>query len=481
MATGSNGTSRSTVPQRRYLTILFCDLVGYTELSERLDPEDLQELQSRYQRLALTVMERYNGFVARFSGDGILVYFGYPTAHENEAERAVRAALELVERLIDLNVNSRDQRLPALAVRIGIHTGLVVIGSEATSGGWQEHSIVGEAVNLAARLQTEAEPNSVIVSRETLELVEGYFAVESLGPKRLKGLSRIVYIYKVTKARRATKRGNARLRRGATRIVGREKALDRLLSNWNKTIQSSRCRTVHVVGEAGVGKTRLVLEFARRPELADANIRQAHCHEIFASTPLYTVGSFLSSRIGLTDEDNEAARIEKISTYLNEFAANNAENMEIIRSLLGPGLLGVTEAVAPTPLILKQKQFAFIIALIEQFARAQPLLLWVDDAHWLDPSSAELLSEIVGRLAHLPILVLLTQRSFPKGPALPKPDDIIHVDQLGRQECLELARSVPGAQALSDQVLMRAVEAADGIPLFVEQLVLSLIDQNAVV
>jgi class 3 adenylate cyclase len=135
MATGSNGTSRSTVPQRRYLTILFCDLVGYTELSEQLDPEDLRDLQLQYQRLALTVMERYGGFVAQFSGDGVLVYFGYPAAHENDAERAVRAALELHDRLHELNAELRGQQLPEIAIRIGIHTGLIVIGSELASGG----------------------------------------------------------------------------------------------------------------------------------------------------------------------------------------------------------------------------------------------------------------------------------------------------------------------------------------------------------
>ena len=178
MATGSNGASRSTVPQRRYLTILFCDLVGYTELSERLDPEDLRDLQLQYQRLALTVMERYGGFVAQFSGDGVLVYFGYPAAHENDAERAVRAALELNDRLHELNAELGGQQLPEIAIRIGIHTGLIVIGSELASGGAQDHSIVGEAANLAARLQADAPTNSVIVSGETFEMISGMFDYE---------------------------------------------------------------------------------------------------------------------------------------------------------------------------------------------------------------------------------------------------------------------------------------------------------------
>lgn len=472
---------RSAQAERRYLTILFCDLVGYTRLSEQLDPEDLQGIQRQYQSLVRTVMERYRGFVARFSGDGVLVYFGYPTAHENDAERAVRASVELIKRLGDFNSNVREQPVPELAIRIGIHTGLVVIGSEETSAGWQEHSVIGEAANLAARLQEEASPNSILISRETLELVEGYFTVESAGAKRLKGLTRSVFVYKVKQPLPITKQSHAPLHRGATRMIGRDAMIDRLHSHWNETILRSRCSTVQIIGEAGVGKTRLVLEFTRQPELAEANIRQLFCHEIFATTPLYAVGTFLSSRIGLTTDDHEATLLEKVSAFLNEFSIDDAENMEIVRSLLSLGSSGVAEAIAPTPLILKQKQFAFIVGLIEQAARTHPLLLWLDDAQWLDPSSAELLLEIVSRLAHLPILVLLTLRHFPRTPALPEPNDIVNLEQLGRQECLELARLVPGAQSLPDQALARAVEAADGIPLFVEQLVLSLIDRNAAV
>ena len=468
------------MPGRRYITILFCDLVGYTELSERLDPEDLQELQFDYQRLARAVMERYGGFVARFSGDGILIYFGYPTAHENDAERAVRAALELIEQLQGLSTRFHARQLGEIAVRIGIHTGLVVFGAEATSGGWQEHSIVGEAANLAARLQAEAPRNGIIVSRETLELVEGSVAFEPLGPKRLKGLSRTIGLYKIVKARPVSQRSAARRRRGATQMVGRDKALNDLLRSWEKTIRRASSWTVHVVGEAGVGKTRLVREFVEQPELAAANIVEVHCQEIFANTPLYALGSYLWWRLGLTIEDDETARLAKIQAFLEESESYSPENSEIVASLLGRVIPSVTEPVAPTPLILKQKQFALMGRLLDQSARAQPTVLWVEDAHWLDPSSAELLLEIVGRAADVPLLVLLTVRSFPKGPALPPPDDVIDLEQLGLQDALALARSVPGSQLLSQDVLMRAVQAADGIPLFIEQMVLSLMDQMAV-
>jgi class 3 adenylate cyclase/tetratricopeptide (TPR) repeat protein len=479
MAPDSAVPGPSAAPERRYLTILFSDLVGYTELSERIDPEDLRDLQVRYQRLALTVMERYGGFVARFSGDGVLVYFGYPAAHENDAERAVRAGLELVERLIGLDERLDERQVPQLSSRIGIHTGLVVVGPEAASAGRTEHGIVGEAVNLAFRLQAEAPPNAVVVSKETLDLVEGLVASEALGPRKIKGFSRTISVHKITKAFPVSRRSHDRWFRGATRMVGREMALDRLLSHWRKTTQERRGSTIMVIGEAGVGKTRLVQTLCEHSDCAGATVLQLNCHELFAGTPLYAVGTFFWWRIGLTTEDDETTRIQKISELLKDSGVYSAENIEIIRSIVDLSATISADALAPPALLWKRKQFSLIITLIEQITRRRPVLLWIEDAHWLDPSSAELLSEITGRLADARMLVLLTLRSFPRTPHLPTAGDVIYLEPLTLQECLELARSVPGAEALPGHVLARALEVVDGIPLFVEQLVLMLFDQAA--
>ncbi len=478
MATGSNGTGRSTVPQRRYLTILFCDLVGYTELSERLDPEDLRDLQLQYQRLALTVMERYGGFVAQFSGDGVLVYFGYPAAHENDAERAVRAALELHDRLHELNGELRGQQLPEIAIRIGIHTGLIVIGSELASGGAQDHSIVGEAANLAARLQADAPTNSVIVSGETFEMISGMFDYESLGPRRFKGISRSIPIYKITKPRVGIGRTYHRGRRGTSHFVGRAESVEHLVTCWHRAKEKSRCETILITGEAGVGKTRLATEIVKHPEFSDANVLQIHCHDIFASTPLYSVGMFVWSEAGLTVDDDKAIRAQKIANFLDNLGLKNPENEDIISSLIGTSLTSATEASAPTPFLFKRKQFALLGSIFEQMVRKQPTLIWVDDVHWIDPSSAELLQELVKRLADTAVLVALTGRSFPKSPNLPSTENAIELGQLSLDECYELARAILRAQDLSDEELKRAVEAADGVPLFVEYLVLSLVDQK---
>ena len=477
-AIGSTVASRSNIPQRRYLTILFCDLVGYTELSERLDPEDLRDLQLQYQRLALTVMERYGGFVAQFSGDGVLVYFGYPAAHENDAERAVRAALELHDRLHELNAVLQSQQLPEIAIRVGIHTGLIVIGSELASGGAQDHCIVGEAANLAARLQADAPTNSVVVSGETFEMISGMFDYKSLGPRRFKGISRSIPIYKITKPRLGIGRTYNRGRRGAPHFVGRAGAVDRLVTSWNAAKEKSRCETVLITGEAGVGKTRLATEIMKHPELSDAKTLQIHCHDIFASTPLYSIAMFVWAEAGVTIDNDKVIRAQKLMNFLDKLGLNNSENEEIISSLLGISLVSAAETSAPALFLFKRKQFALLGSLFEQMVRERPTLIWVDDVHWIDPSSAELLQEIVKRLEEEPVLVLLTGRSFPKSPNLPHPDRLIELRQLNGDECYELARSIPRANDLPDDDLKRAVEAADGIPLFVEHLVLSLVDQK---
>jgi class 3 adenylate cyclase/predicted ATPase len=465
-------------PERRYLTILFCDLVGYTQLSEQLDPEDLWEIQAHYQRLTLAVMERYGGFVAAFSGDGILVYFGYPTAHENDAERAVRAALELLDRLPRLDIGARGQR-GALAARIGINTGLVMIGPELASAGPRQHEVVGEAANLAARLQAEAPTNAVVVSQDTLELIEGLFVAEPLGSRQLKGLTRLIPIYRITRARPGRDRSPGRLRRGATRLVGRTEVLARLQSLWRQMSCDRHCLSVFVEGEAGVGKTRLVLELCDQTELINATVLKATCHEIFATTPLYPVGNLLWSRIGLTAEDDENVELVKVSAFLDQVGANTQEHRELVSSILDLALTSGGETTAPTPFLLRRKQFAFITELVERVTRQGPALLWIEDAHWLDPSSVEMLNEIRQRLAHAALLIVCTVRSFPRNAILFAPDETIALDHLAAPQCLELARSVPGAQGLVERELQQAVELAGGIPLFVEQLVLSVIDQRA--
>ena len=472
------GESSRDRSERRFLTIAFVDLVGYTELSERLDPEDLEKLQRQYQELALTTMERFGGFVARFVGDGILVYFGYPRAHERDAERAVLAALEFLRKLGQLSAEIKSPSIPVFSARIGIHSGLVVMAQEMLSAGRSVPGIVGEAANLAARLQAEAVAGDILISAETFGLIEGLVDCAAIGTRQIKGLSRQVGVYRVIGAVQVLRRGSSNFQRGATRMVGRESSIEKILARWESAIRDSLCQTLAVVAEAGVGKTRLVMELCAGAEFAEAAVLQANCHEIFASTPLYPFGSFLWARIGMTAETSVPESAHKIAGFLEEVGLSNPENQEIVLALLGLGASASAQPVALTPQALRRKRDEFVVAVFKQLARGRPTVLWIEDTHWLDPSSAELLQEIVGALKGEPVLVLLTMRSFPPGPALPQADEMVRLGQLGDRECLEIARLIPGAEILTPEILDQAIKAADGVPLFVEHLVMTLLDER---
>jgi class 3 adenylate cyclase/predicted ATPase len=466
----------TVIAERRYLTVLFVDLVGYTELAEQLDPEDLSAIQRRYQNLALGVMERFGGFVARYVGDGILVYFGYPTAHENDAERAVHAGLELIARLGRMETGSPQGSVRPLAARVGINTGLVLIAPELMSGGATGLGAIGDAVNLAARLQAEAPADGVVISKETFALVEGRFECAAMVLKPIKGISRDVSMYQVIRPIPGGKRPATRL---AAQMVGRQSGMAKILTCWKATLNESRCHTVAVAGEAGIGKTRLIREFCSRPELAEATILETSCHELFASTPLYTVASFLWARARLTVEDNEEERRQRISVFLREMGVtDSAENRRLVASLLGLVGAPVADAAAPTPLLFKRKQYDFVISIIGRVARVRPTLLWIEDVHWIDASSAELLGEVVAALTDATLMVVVTHRWFPQGPSLPDMDEVIHLEQLDKENCLEIVKSMPGANTLPDETVFRAIEAAEGIPLFLEQLIISLIEEQ---
>ena len=262
-------------------------------------------------------------------------------------------------------------------------------------------------------------------------------------------------------------------------MVGREEPLERLRRHWSDVRQSTCCRTVFVEGEAGVGKTRLVSEFCRLTEIDKSSVVQISCHEIFSSTPLFPIAGLLSNRIGLApDVDARTARAQ-LAQYLDELGANTPENFEAAIGILGLTANSGPNKPAPDPPASRARQFAFILGLVKIIVKLQPAILWVEDAHWLDASSAELLRDISTQLRDEPILILLTLRSFPNNPGLPAPDDVVALGPLPPAVSIELARAIPGVQELPEQLVAQAVEAGDGTPLFIEQLLLSAIDQHA--
>ena len=469
---------RLDIPERRYLTIMFSDLIDYTRLSETLEPEDLREIVLEYQRTALAIIERYGGFVGRFVGDGILACFGYPVAHEADSERAVRAGLELVGSLDGLNAKLRERSLPGIGIRIGIHTGLVVVGPEMASGGIHQHGIVGEAANVAARLQANAPANSLIVSGDTFGLVSGLFDYESLGQTRFKGLSRPVELYRIRGTRVAATRIEGRVARGGRRFVGRIDVLHQLIQYSDEANATGRAALIRVTGDAGIGKTRFALEFARHPRIDRANILQFSCHELFSSTPLYAFAQHLWVQAHLTSEDSNQSKHQKIAEILNSVGMMSPEDLEIAYSLLGHSLSPPASALAPTPYLVKRKQFDFLLTLIDRELQVTPALVIFDDVHWMDPSSGELVFALISRIAKYPVLVLILGRSFPSGPPLPTPTTEIRLLNLEHSACLELARSMRGSELLSDREIDKIILASEGIPLFLEYLVTSSVDQK---
>lgn len=469
----------SVASERRYLTILFCDLSGFTGLGEQVEPEVLHQIRDKYQRLTLKVVERYGGFVSNFAGDGVLCYFGYPAAHENDAERAVRAALELVKAVAELELQVPHKPHLRLDMRAGLHTGLVLMAPEQSSGGMLEHAVVGHVVNLASRLQNMAEPRTVLLSKETHELVESLVESQPLGLRTIRGLSQPVAVYRILRTRQGGNRNAARFRRGGTRLVGRSALLDALRHEWADVQSTSRARALLVVGDAGLGKTRLIMEFQHLAGLQPEAALQLNCHELFAGTPLYPVAAGLWWGARLATADSEAERTTKLEAFLRGFRLASAENLEALRGLLESFGVPLVRARGLVPIEIKKRQFHLLAELLCEMANRGPLVLSIEDAHWIDPTSGELLMELARAVADKPVLFLVTTRPpVADHFALAIPCSTLQLPPLSEAECLELAASVPGAKILPERMLRQVVTQADGSPLFVEQLTLSIIDNH---
>jgi len=458
--------------ERRYLTIVFCDLVGSTVFSEILDPEELHDLLLRYQHLCTEIVRSYNGVVARCVGDGLLFDFGYPVSHGNDAERAIRASLDILDQLPTIVASMGRNPPPTLSVRIGISTGLVVIGPELGPAWHLDHSIIGKPANIAARIQEAALPNSVLISRDTLDLVEGLFDVEPLGVRTLKGIAAPVPLFKILGSSSNLARNEARFQRGANKMVGRADSMNQLVNIWSKVRAGATLATVQIIGEAGVGKTRLVHEFRRLQLATNSHFIRINCFELSRNTPLFPIANCIRAEAQIFLSDSKNVNANKLRDFLSQFAAD--AGYPYIAPLLG---LDDDEIKTPiSPILVKKHLFGALISLMVGAGRSRPTVLCIEDTHWLDPSSTELLREIITACIALPILVLLTSRDVNKKFALNNHE--ILLNPLTSAESQELAHNIPGAHALPPQVLQRAVEISDGLPLFIEHVIISALDQQ---
>ncbi|HEY1568164.1 MAG TPA: adenylate/guanylate cyclase domain-containing protein [Solirubrobacteraceae bacterium] len=453
---------------RRHMTVMFCDIVGSTPLAETLDPEDFREILTGYQEACARATDRYHGYTARYAGDGIVLYFGYPQAREDSAECAVHAGLAMLEELEELNVGLRDQHGISLRVRIGIHTGLVVAGEMGVGETRERMAIVGETPHIAARLESIAAPQTVVISDATRDLVEGYFVAESLGPQQLKGVSRLIGVHRVLRATGAVGRLEVAGERRLTPLVGRDHELARLAQAWQQ-VKRGHGAIVHLTGEAGIGKSRIVRELLDRlnPQVGEAQIWRCSPHH--QGTTLHPVIRHLERLLALDAGRPAAEKMAILSEAVQGAGLAPADAVPILARLLAiRGGLGESTG-GLTPRDVRTATLHILEALLISNPARHPLLLVVEDVHWADPTTVELLHRLVADLAHLPVLCLLTLRPEIAPPWMDS-SPVLQLD-LGplSSENVRALAAWASVEPLDPAVLDWVDSTADGVPLFVEE------------
>ncbi len=467
--------------ERRQLTVLFCDLVGSTPLAAALDPEDMRQLMAAYQRCCAEVVGALDGHVAKYLGDGVLAFFGYPQAQEGDAERAVRAGLQLIEAVAALPPPAGLGPELRLEARIGVATGLVVVGDLIGAGAAKEEAVVGETPNLAARLQALAEPGSLLISARTRRLIGDLFECVDLGEQPLKGFAQPVPVSRVLAVRRVDR--FAALRAGAlTPLVGREQEILLLGERWREAA-AGEGQVVVLAGEPGIGKSRIVMALQEQLAAQPHTLLRFQCLPYYRNSPLQPVIDELERATAIHRDDDSAAKLDKLARHLAPLEAAAAAGAALLPLLAG--LLSIptgerAPAVALSPQRRKAKTLAALDARLRGLAAQAPALIVFEDVHWIDPTSRELLEQLVDAAHLLPALVVITQR-----PAeLPLRFNQANLTALGlsrlsrRQGSLMIERMTAG-RPLPDELVERIVERADGVPLFIEELTKSVLEQVA--
>lgn len=456
--------------ERRQLSVMFCDIVGSVALAERLDPEDLHDLLSKFQRLGTKIVEASGGLVARYQGDGILAYFGYPKASEYDAEQAIITGLELVESVGQLGAS--DDKLK---VRIGIATGVVIVGEITKSSQMDEPPIVGETPNLAARLQGIAEPNAIIIDERTRRLTGRLFECNDLGMQELKGFARPVRAWRVEGRSRIESRFEA-LHSVDVPLVGRQEELEFLSRRWHR-VKAGEGQAVVLSGQAGIGKSRLIAAFENQLAAEPYGKLRYSCSPQHQGSALYPVINQLVYAAGIARTDSDERKLAKLRSAFAAFVRDPLDLL-LIADLLS---IPTGEAAAETemsPQVRKLRTFAVLRGVIEELASRQPLLVVFEDAHWIDPTSVELIELCIDAVEHQSLLLIITSR-----PGFsPTWTDRSYVAQLPlnrlpRSDASALSRSIAGPK-LSDPIFQQILDRADGVPLFIEELTKTVIESD---
>ena len=465
----SAGPPFSDLAERRQVTVMFSDLVGSTALSARMDPEDLREVISAYQKCVAETAGRFSGFVAKYMGDGVLIYFGYPQAHEDDAERAVRAGLELVAAVSDLKTHA------TLRTRVGIATGLVVVGDLIGSGASQEQAIVGETPNLAARLQGVAEPNGVVIAESTRKLVGNLFELEELGPKELKGLSGPVRPWVALRPASVESRFEALHTSGLPELVGREEELELLLRRWERA-KSGKGQVVLLSGEPGIGKSRLTAALLERLASEPHTRLRSFCSPQHTDSALYPIISQLERAAGFVHDDAPHAKLDKLDTLLGQ-SATSAPDASLLGAMLSLPNDGRYPSLELAPPERRQRTLFALVSQVVAFSRQNPVLMIFEDAHWTDPTSLELLDHVVNTIPGLRVLLIVTFRPEFEPPWIGRPHvTALTLNRLAEREVGAMIDGVIGNKLLSANIRQDIIERTDGIPLFVEEMTKTLLE-----
>ena len=455
--------------ERRQVTVMFSDLVGSTALSARMDPEDLREVISGYQKCVAETVQRFGGFVAKYMGDGVLIYFGYPQAHEDDAERAVRAGLELVAAVGALKTHA------PLQTRVGISTGLVVVGDLIGSGASQEQAIVGETPNLAARLQGVAEPNSVVVAESTRKLVGNLFELEDLKAQDLKGIPGPARAWAVLRPASVEGRFEAFHASGLTELVGREEELEILLRRWSKA-KTGEGQVVLLSGEPGIGKSRLTAALLERIASEPHTRLRYFCSPQRTDSALFPIISQMERAARFGHEDAPKAKLDKLDTLVAK-SLTPRQDAALFAEMLSLPNDGRYPTLELAPQQRRQKTLEALTTQLETLSRSSPVLMIFEDVHWIDPTSLETLGRTVDRITGVGLLLIITHRPEFEPPWLGRSYvSALTLNRLGQREIAAMIDHVTGNKPLPASIRQDILERTDGVPLFVEELTKAVLE-----
>jgi class 3 adenylate cyclase/tetratricopeptide (TPR) repeat protein len=452
--------------ERRQLTVMFCDLVGSTALSTRFDPEDLREIIAAYHRAVAETVARYAGYVAKYMGDGVLVYFGYPQAHEDDAERAVRAGLAAFDTISRLDAPER------LQARIGVAPGLAVVGDLVGEGAAQERGVVGETPNLAARLQALAGPSGLVISDSTRRQIGTLFAIEELGPQSLAGFAESQPAWRVLGESGVISRFEA-LRSGATPLVGRGEEVDLLSRRWQQA-QAAEGRVILISGEPGIGKSRLTESvFVAIEEEPHIRLRW-FCSPHHQDSALYPIIVQIERAAGITRDDTAEQSLGKLRAVVD---VESADDFELLAELLSlPNSAATLNLSAPRK---REKLFMALLRQLEMLTRQRPVVAAFEDVHWIDPTSRELLDLMIDRVRRLPVMLMVTYRPEFQASWAGQPHvTTLALNRLDDREVETLVRGLAGNMPLGGEVVAEIAERTDGVPLFVEELTKAVLERG---